>query len=266
MIPIGTEDIERRFARMTRGGLIASLILTLIGVVPMFLMQYLPFAAYAIIAAFLPTGLYYFTGNAFPMVTDGVRNDGAVLLGFKRQDDVSKVTAAILKIHAGLYGGKSPAEIEESLYFDVPQLPEDDFNFAIISDLRYNYYLDKGDKENALKTGARIEGLYEYLPDGTKKVFKADRLFDACALSLDEDKADELMYELDKYLNGDNTVTNIRIKLAYLIYVVNEIDNAESLFALAEKELKYMPVAGIRKKEEKLLSTLRDDYRKKFDV
>ena len=43
------------------------------------------------------------------------------------------------------------SEIDESYYFDLPQLCEEHPYFIQLLTLRYSYYLDKGDYENAKK-------------------------------------------------------------------------------------------------------------------
>ena len=96
-----------------------------------------------------------------PASSYGVRNDGGVIYGLKRKDDVSKVTLALLSIQAQMYQGKTPAQVDEKLYFDLPQLPEDDYNFIMLLNARYLYYLDKEDYENAKKVTERLVGLVE---------------------------------------------------------------------------------------------------------
>jgi hypothetical protein len=67
-----------------------------------------------------------------------------------------KVALSVLKIQAEMYQGKTPMEVKKELYFDLPQLPEDDPNFVLLLNARYNYYLDLGDYENAKKVTARL--------------------------------------------------------------------------------------------------------------
>lgn len=54
-----------------------------------------------------------------------------------------------MEIHGKLAEGKSFSEIDEKFYFDLPQLPEDEPMYAIILDLRYRYYLERGETERA---------------------------------------------------------------------------------------------------------------------
>ncbi|MFQ7079555.1 MAG: hypothetical protein ACLRSW_17405 [Christensenellaceae bacterium] len=55
-----------------------------------------------------------------------------------------KCLISAMEIHGKLAEGKSFSEIDEKFYFDLPQLPEDEPMYAIILDLRYRYYLERG--------------------------------------------------------------------------------------------------------------------------
>ena len=69
-----------------------------------------------------------------------------------------------MEIQGQLYEGKSFAEIDEGLYFNQPQLCEDEPLFAVMLDLRYRYYLEKGDMDNAAACLNRLVGLLDYMP------------------------------------------------------------------------------------------------------
>lgn len=255
MIPTTTEGVEKGFASLTRGGMIGSLIVTLLGFPPLF-MTSLPEWVYSLWVMLFPIGIYYLFGALMPYSSYGILNDGAVLYHLKKQTDNSKVMINLLKIQAELYSGKTPSEIDESLYFDLPQLPEDNPNFALLLNARYAYYLDREDYENAKKVTQRILSLEDYLPKHYTLQFKADALFNACTFDLDESVADDLMYELEKYLNNINTATNVRIKLAYLMNINGEKDGLDIFIKKARKEAKRSQIKGLGDYENKLLDRL----------
>ncbi len=259
MVPKGTENLAERLKKTTCGGIIASLIMTVISIAPMFMTSFLPDIVFYITAVFLPVSAYYFLGSALPMSNGGVRNDGAVVRGINKNDDSSAVTVGLLKIHALLFEGKTPSEIDESLYFDLPQLPEDDLNFIMLLNARYAYYLDKGDFENAKKTSDRLMTLTDYMPSAVRSVVKTDALYNACTFDYDESAADTLMYELDKYLNNVNTAANVRAKLAYRLYVLKEKEGAEAFYEKAMKEAGRCRIAGIGAYEKKLTEKMKED-------
>ncbi|MBR2869914.1 MAG: hypothetical protein IKB98_00835, partial [Clostridia bacterium] len=99
MIPKHSENIEKRYARMTLGAILFSLIPTLLGIVPLFLTS-LPTWAFCLWATPLPVGVYSILDNGLPTSSYGVRNDGAVLYGIKAKHDSIKVMFNLLKIQA----------------------------------------------------------------------------------------------------------------------------------------------------------------------
>ncbi len=257
MIPTQTENIDKRYIKMTKGGIIASFVITLFGLPPLF-MGFLPIWVYSIWAMFLPVGLYYFFGTCLPTCSGGMLNDGAVIDSIKKKTDSSLVMINLLKIQAQLYAGKTPKEVDESLYFDLPQLPEDDVNFAMLLNARYSYYVDKEDFENAKKVTARLLSLEEYLPKNYIQIIKTDALYNACTFDYNEYLADDLLYEVENYINNVNTATNVRVKIAYLINVAKEIDDLEIFFEKAYKETRREQIRGLAIYETKLIDKLKN--------
>ena len=253
-VPIGLDNLEKRLKSMTFGGLLFSFVCLLFSL-PVFFIQ-MPLWTFCFLSMFLPIGSYVFFGNALPMINNGARNDGAVILGINKKHDSVKVLINILKIHAELYTGKTPSEIDSSLYFDLPQLAEDDLNFIILLNARYNYYLDLGDYENAKKMTDRLSTLTEYMPGSMYNVVKTDELYNVCTFDKNDNQADDLMSELDKYLNGCNTATNLRVKLAYILLVESDSEIAEDFYNRAIIEAERVQIKGLGKYEKKLLQQL----------
>lgn len=255
MLPKHNDNLDKRFNRMTMGGSVFVFVAMLIGLIPIFV-NISSFTLYSVLLMFLPIGAYVFFGNILPMSTGGVRNDGAILSGIKNGEDSVKVALNILAIQGEMYNGKTPAEIDKKLYFDIPQLPEDDYNFAMILNARYLYYLDAGEVENALSVSERLLSLEDYFSKEAMFDFKRDALYNACVLKLDEEVADDLMYELEKTLNKDNSVANIRAKMAYLIVISKEVDSLGVFYKKGVKEAKKHPLKGYGLFEIKLLDKL----------
>ena len=255
MVPTKEDDIEKGFYAMTLGGLIGSAIITALGIPALFITT-LPRWLFIFWIMLIPIGVYFVFGTLLPCSTDGVLNDGAVLYHFKKQTDNSKVMVNLLKIQANLFCGKTPSEIDESLYFDVPQLAEDNPNFALLLNARYAYYLDKKDYENAKLMTTRLLSLEEYLPKGYMCVFKTDALYNACTFDKNEQVADDLMYELEKYLNNINTATTVRVKLAYLMNINEQTEGLDMFIKKAKKEANRCQIKGLGLYEAKLLDDL----------
>ena len=176
---------------------------------------------------------------------------------------ISKVILNLLEIQANLYLGKTPSQIDEKLYFDLPQLREDDVNFALLLNARYQYYLDKKDYENAQKCSERLLTLEDYLPTAYITIFKIDALYNACTFAKDEDKADDIMYEVDRYINWVNDTQTLRAKLAYLLNVRQESEGADMFFNKAYKEADKCQLKGLGLMERKLLDDLREQFENK---
>ncbi|MBR2614069.1 MAG: hypothetical protein IKC71_00535 [Clostridia bacterium] len=259
MIPTHYDNIEERYKRTTRGGMIANAILVVLGAIPLGLIMFLPFEAYFILCALFPISIYSFLSNALPMIGSGVKNDALVISDLKKNTDSAKVLINILKIQAELYNGKTPSEIDESLYFDLPQLPEDDINYIVLLTNQYSYYLDKKEYVEAVKILKRLDGLIDYLPGSYKNSILAEELFVSCNIKRNEDLADDLMDTLEKFLYKENNLTNLRIKIAYLIYILEEKEEAKRFIEKAEKEIKTLKIKGLAKYEQKLIEEMKKD-------
>jgi hypothetical protein len=260
MLPIGFDNLDKRFSKMTLGGIIASLIMMVLSIVPLFFSEYIGMEIFCILSMFLPVSAYYFFGSILPMSSEGVKNDGATYFGIKKQTDCSKVMLSLLAIHAQLYYGKTPSEIDEKYYFDLPQLAEDDLFFTLLLNARYNYYLDKGDYQNAKTVSDRLLSVIEYMPKSVRYVIKTDALYNACTFDYNEDSADDLMYELEKYLNKTNDLTAVRVKLAYLAFIRRETTQLETFYAKGVKDAKKHPIKGLGAYEKKLLDDIKAKY------
>ena len=263
MVPSVEEGIDKRLINMTNGGIIASFITLILGIPPLFLTSYLSVWAYAIWSMLLTMGAYYFLGTALPATEENTLNDGAVVYNIIKKTDTSKVMVNLLRIQANLYQGKRPFEIDEKLYFDLPQLREDDIYFSLLLNARYQYYLDKKDYKNAQKCCERLLTLEEYLPVGYMTIFKIDALYNACTFSKDENLADDLMYEVDKYINAVNDCQTLRAKLAYLLNVRQEKEGADMFFNKAYKEADKCQLKGLGLMERNLLDGLKAELDKK---
>ena len=260
MVSKSVEDLPNRLKKMTRGGLVATVIPILLGVIPFCIADKLPLFAFTAWAMFLPIGIYSFFGNALPMSSGGAGNDGRVLYGLKKNDEDTQVVLSLLKIQSELYNGKTPSEIDEKYYFTVPQLAEDDLNFIMLLFARYDYYLDKKDYENAKKTTDRLLTLTDYMPKIYVNAAKVNALYNACTFDKNEENADDLMLELEKYLNKKNGSLEIRAKIAYVLYIKQEKGALDIFYAKGVKEANKCPLRGVGLFERKLLEEMKGDF------
>ena len=259
MIPVCGDNIAYRLKKMSSGGPLVSLIFAILGV-PVLFIPSVSIWVFSIWAMFLPIGAYFFLSSALPASSYGVRNDGAVIYGINHNEDTLKVALNLLKIQAEMYQGKTPAEVEKSLYFDLPQLPEDDLNFIMLLNARYLYYLDCEDFENAKKITDRLVGLIDDMPKDFRAPVMVDALYNACTFDFNEKLADEITEDYERFLNNVNTATNVRAKLAYLLYVRREREAFDIFYKKGIREAKRCQIKGIELFETKLFDKMKTDY------
>ena len=89
---------------------------------------------------------------------------------------------------------------------------------------------------------------------------KADALYNACTFDFDESKADDLTYEIEKYLNSNNNLTNVRIKLAYILFVKGEREFFDDFYKKGIKEASRCQIKGLANYETKLLNEIKEKY------
>ncbi len=198
----------------------------------------------------LPYAAYLFLLNALPLEYAGGKTDTLVYRGIKRGADEEKCMLAAMEIQGQLYEGKSFKEIDEGLYFNLPQLREDEPLYAMLLDLRYRYYLDKEEWEAAADCLNRLALAQGYLPDEQVEQVAAELVY-MHALNGDIALAEESGKLCRGFLSGDS-VTAKRILAAYSL-AAGKAEAVEPLKAQAQVALGYERVAGVRKFEENLL-------------
>lgn len=164
MCPKGVKGLKGRFLATVLAGLVFDLLLVAAGAIA-FAVPSVP----ALIGFASPYALYSFIINAAPLEYGEGKTDGLVALEIIKKEPTAQVLMNILKIQGYLRGGALMSELDESLFLDVPQLPEDDINFIILTQLRYEYYLAKGNDSEAYKYFVRYRQLIQYLPSAYKE-------------------------------------------------------------------------------------------------
>ena len=265
LIPTEYNNIEKRYKKVAMAGIIANVIILLLSI-PFFFFWKKWFwgesaVLYYLTAFSMPISLYFVLANALPMSNNLVRNDAAILWGIAHDDPATKVMFSLLKVHALLYKGYTPAEIPEEYYFDVPQLPEDEPNFIMLLNNRYYYYLDKGDYENATKVINRLESVQDYIEKYMEGPIGADMLYSYCTFMKNDQTADNLMEDYDKYLNKVINSQNMRAKLAYVLYVLQDEALVEDMFNKTLELAEKTEVLGLKKLEIKLVKDMENDVK-----
>lgn len=261
MIPKRSDRLHARFFWMVFGGLFFSFLFLAGAVLSAVFYFYtgMPFVVYVFTCTALPAAFYSFFYNLVPRVSAGTDTDGGVLCGLIRKDADCVTTVNILAIEGYLYQGYAPGEIERGLYFDLPQLPEDDVNFIILLDYRLMYFIDRGDADAALRTSDRLAELLEYVPKIYLNQIMADIFFCECSMKEDKAKARSMYEQLKQYLRGEKTLQTYRILAAYELYVCGNRMAALHALSAAEQKAETFEIPGIRRYERLLLSCMRDD-------
>ena len=163
VIPKTGGDMQRRAQKYTVGGLVFSAIFLLL-LFAAALVSALLYAPFYLLWGTLPYSAYLLLLNLAPVEYGAGKTDALVYQGLKKGADVEKNLVSAMEIHGQLYEGKSFAQIDAHWYFSQPQLCEDEPLFAVTLDLRYRYYLEKGDFEKAADCLNRLAQAQAYLP------------------------------------------------------------------------------------------------------
>ena len=259
MLPTGRENLYEKFLVTVCGGPAFSLLFLAGCIVAMVFYRSLHFSVYTLICTAMPYAFHILFYNVLPFKDDNLDTDGAMIRGLIKREPSYLTAVNVLAIEGYMYQGATPSEIDKSLYFGLPQLPEDDLNFIILTNYRLMYFLDAGDVKEAIRASDRLESLLEYVPDLFGKEIGADILYVTCALKHDAEKARAMYPPLRQFLLGENTLRTHRISAAYELYVNG--DKRKALFELnaAEQKTETCPILGEGKFERKLLGSIREN-------
>lgn len=252
VIPKSGGDMLSRATAYTLGGLLfegAFLALTLFVAILLSCLGHTSYLLWGIV----PYAAYLFALNVLPLEYASGKTDMLVYIGIKRGYSAEKTMLSAMEIHGRLYAGESFSEIPERLYFDLPQLPEDEPLFAVMLDLRYRYYLEKEDYENAADQLNRLAQAQAYLSDSELEKVAAELVY-MHALNGDTERAEESGKLCWGYLQGD-TATAKRILAAYSV-ACGKTEAVQPLLIQAETALDDERIAGVRKFEKILLSRI----------
>lgn len=163
VLPKTGGNMQKRAAKYTLGGLLVSALLLTALLALAVLCTCLWTTQFGLWGA-VPYTAYLFLLNVAPLEYANGKTDMLVYVGIKKGAPAEKNMLAAMEIQGNLYAGKTFAELDETLYYDVPQLAEDEPLFAVMLDLRYRYHLEKGEKERAADCLNRLALAQEYLP------------------------------------------------------------------------------------------------------
>lgn len=245
-------DMQKRAAAYSLGGLAFGLLLIFLIAACAVCSQIFLTPNY-LLWGLLPYPCYSFLLNVAPAEYPSGKTDTAVYIGLKKGYDAEKNMLAAMEIQGQLSQGKTFAKIDEGLYLNQPQLCEDEPLFAVMLDLKYRYYLEKGDMEKAAACLNRLASVLDYMPLAQAEKVAAELVYMA-SLRGEMDVAEENAKACQTFLKGES-VTAKRI-LAAWSKASGQTDFVSALLAQAQDCLGNEPILGVRKFEEILLSRM----------
>ena len=252
VLPKTGGDMRRRASAYAVGGLVFSFILILVTVASAVCVQIFLAPNY-LLWGVLPYMGYSFLLNLAPAEYPSGKTDVAVYRGLKKGYDAEKNMLAAMEIQGQLFEGKSFAEIDEGWYFNLPQLCEDEPLFAVMLDLRYRYYLEKGDMERAATCLNRLASVADYMPIAEAEKIAAELVYMA-SLRGETEIAEENAKACQHFLRGETAAAK-RI-LAAWSQMSGQTEFVKALLVQAEECLQNERIAGVRKFEQILLSRM----------
>lgn len=247
VLPLVGGDMQKRAGLYAIGGLLfGGVFLTLVAVGALLAPSY-------VLLGMLPYAAYLFFLNLPPFEYASGKTDGLIYKGIKKNFDAEKCMLSVMEIQGLLSEGKSFAGVEENFYFDLPQLCEDEPLYAVILDLRYRYYLEKGMLEKAADCLNRLALNEAYLSEAEIAKVAAELVY-MHSLNGDLENA-ERNYAVCKSLLKEETVTAKRILAAYA-QACGKNEVVEVLLKQAKALLPQERIVGVRKFEEILLLRL----------
>lgn len=259
MIPRRTDRLYARYTRMTAGGLLFSLLCFLLAAAAFVLYFFVEmhFAVYALTCTALPYAFGIFFYNLLPNFGGGADTDGGTLRSLRKKDASCLTAVNILAIEGRMYQGDSPSQIDRSLFYGLPQLPEDDWHFILMTDYRLMYCIDSGDTPGAVRESDRLAGLLDEVPKYYYNAVAADVLFCECSMKEDKTEARRLYAELKGYLRAEKSLQTYRISAAYELYVNGDRMAALRELNAAEQKAEQCEIKGLRKYESRLIDCIR---------
>lgn len=253
-VPLCGGNMQKRAAAYTLGGLLFSGVFLVVVLAAAITLAALGLTNYTL-WGLLPCSAYLFLLNVAPAEYASGKTDMLVYIGLKRGEPAERNMLAAMEIQGRLYEGKSFSQIDEALYFDLPQLPEDEPLFAVMLDLRYRYALEKGDLDKAGDYLNRLTQAQAYLTEREVEKIAAELTY-MHAIGGDLERAEACGKLCREYLQSGEATAK-RILAAYSL-AAGKMEAVEPLKKQAEEALANESCAGEAQFERILLSRIKN--------
>lgn len=252
-VPKRGGNMKKRAKAYTVGGLVFGGIFALIVIALALCFSLNGLNAYVFWGA-LPYSAYLFLLNVLPFEYASSKTDALVCKAIEKGYPEAQTMLNAMQIQGELYEGKTFGEIEENYYFSAPQLAEDEPLFAVMLDLRYHYYIEKGELKKAGDCLNRLIDAQTYLPLPALIKVAAEQVY-FYSLCKDKPKADEASAYCSQFLR-ENTATSRRI-LATFAQAFGREEQASALVEIGKELAKTERIKGVGRFEEILLSRVK---------
>ncbi len=254
LVSTSPHDAEKRYLKVTAGGLVASALFTAASAVPFFFADSLAGGWFFLLGAALPSCLYLFLRNALPFVSAGAYTDGAVISGLLRQDAPAMISVRLIIIQSLLRKGLSPAEIDSDYFLNIPMAADNDVNKIQMKIYTYAHYLDKGDMENAEKQILFLEENIEHLPEIFIDSARTDIFYHTARVRGDIERAKNMYMLIKPYVDSEPDICNLRIRMTYELICRDKPLQAIATGKTALANQAAFPLPGIAKMEASLIN------------
>ena len=253
VVPKRGGNMKKRAARYAVGGLLVEGIVFLVLLTAAILCTVVGGTLF-VLWAMTPYFAYLFLLNVLPFEYASGKTDALVCKAIEKGYPEAQTMLNAMQIQGELYEGKTFAEIEESYYFSAPQLAEDEPLFAVMLDLRYHYYIEKGELKKAGDCLNRLIDAQTYLPLPALIKVAAEQVY-FYSLCKDKPTADEASASCSQFLR-ENTATSRRI-LATFAQAFGREEQASALVEIGKELAKTERIKGVGRFEEILLSRVK---------
>lgn len=255
MFPKSSNNPAKSFAVQALGGPVGSLIALLFSASLLFLGGKVNGYVSCFFGTAAPLLFVIFLDNAYPMTAGFARTDGRQFADYINNDNSFKVLSAVLAAQGYYNEGVSPRNLPSDLLCGLPQLPEDDFNYAYYLNNLYLHFLDLRDYEGVINVHARILGITEYLPDLIRDPLICDLFFDSLFILPDKNFVSDNKDVVFNYLNAHDDLYASRIRGYYYLYKKDYFALSAEI-AKAKKTYLDYPLKGIAEMEMRLIAEL----------
>ena len=259
MYPEKAEKAERKFFFFAAGGVLFNVVHLIVGLI--FCLFFDNGILWLTLGMTLPYCAYLLILNLLPSSSGEGNFDGAIIWGLLKREPSALVEAKLFVAQGYILLGKTPGLVPRELFFDLPQLPEDDPNFTAVQLWRYAYFLDRWQKENAANCVTRLESCLEYIPESQLLPVYCELTYAYSFLIPDKAAAQKYYDELKKgKIPGEYAADACRAEAAYALLYENEALADQALRdakALIEREEE----GGMKKFRTRLAAKLEDALR-----